>query len=286
MKIFSQHHPAILLLYYLLINLLFFTLHPTLLLLSLIGVIGYLALQHSIRYVLQELLFYSVVICLITIMYASFAHNGVTPLFFYNDHAITKEAIIRGSMLGVTFVNVALWFKAFTETMQTNHFLFLFTKIHPKLGMFSSMCFRFFPFYKELWKQNKMGQQGMHYFTTASRFDRLGRWCALQIHTFTQAIEAVFWKPSIMLSKGYQKKRTQFQLFSWRISDTSIALFMLMLSCMLVLKWSGLQFNYYPKIATVEISPTALVIICIFYLLPAFIEGKETLKWHYLQSKI
>lgn len=286
MKLFGTRHPAILLLYYSLLHvILLVSMHPFVIATALLGAISYLMCLTSFRYVLKELGFYSFVILLITIMYASSAHNGVTPLFFYNDHAVTKEAIVRGVMFGLTFTTIAFWLKAYINTMQTNHFLFLFTKIHPKLGLFTSMCFRFFPYLQELWQQNNSGMKGMHYFYTSSRFDRLGRLLLLQIHTFTQAIDTIFWKPSIMHSKGYQKQRTQFQLFTWRLTDTMFLVFLLCLTTVFIrlLSWS---FDYFPAMQDVTLSPLVLSSLCIFYGLPTMIEGKELLKWHYLQSKI
>ena len=268
------------------LNSLLLTFHPIIITIAFVGAVSYLASIQSFRFLLKELFFYSYVNVLITIMYASFVHNGITPLFFYNDHPITLEAIVHGAMLGFTFTTAALWFKAYVETMQTNHFLFLFTKIHPKLGLLSAMAFRFYPYYKELWYENRRGQQGMHYFLTASRFERFTRWWLLQVHTIVQTIDAVFWKPSIMLSKGYQKKRTQFQLFSWGLSDSFMFILLIGMFIVNVLYTSIWEFHYFPQFMEPSLSIIQLVSLCMFYGLPAIVEGKELIKWHYLQSKI
>jgi len=149
MNIFSQRHPALLLSYFLFVLANLLTMHPMLIGLAFIGVTAYLWLLCGFQYVMKEVAYYAVVSLLITIMFASFVHNGVTPLFFYNDHAVTKEALIKGSFLGIAIAGGALWCQALLLTMKTNHFLFLFTKIHPKLGLFCSMLFRIVPYYKE-----------------------------------------------------------------------------------------------------------------------------------------
>ena len=286
MKIFSQRHPVILLTYFLMVLVCLMTMHPIIIGISLSGALCYIALLTSWSYCLKELLYYIGYTILITIMYASFAHNGVTPLFFYNDHAITKEAVFHGAMFGATFCTLAFWINAVLQTMQTNHFLFLFTKIHPLLGLFCAMCFRFFPYYKTLWLQNKRGQQGVHYFFTASRFDRAAKWVLLQLHTFVQAFDAVFWKPTILYSKGYQKKRTQFQLFSWHWRDYIIAGILLTLGITLTLSYNNLQFDYFPRTESVVLSPVIVCSTAVLCWLPAIIEGKGLIKWHLLQSKM
>lgn len=286
MNIFSKKHPAALFIYFIFLQiLLLLTMHPLVICIALGGALAYLICLTSWRYTLGELGYYVMFAVLIAMMYAAFAHNGVTPLFFYNDHAITKEAITRGMMLGLTCLTSIFWIKSYIRTMQTNHFLFLFTKIHPALGLFTSMCFRFFPYLQELWQQNKRGQQGGHYFYTASRFERFGRLLLLQVHTLTQAVDAVFWKPAIMHSKGYQKKRTQFQLFTWRLTDTVFLLTIFVLF-MLLIGQLGNPFEYFPVLQNSHLSPTILCSLGIFYWLPAIIEGKELIKWHYVQSKI
>ena len=126
----------------------------------------------------------------------------------------------------------------------------------------------------------------MHYFSSTSRFDRLGRWCVLHIHTFTQAVDAVFWKPAIMHSKGYQKQRTQFQLFKWQRTDSIIGLGVALMGGLLALSWTAWQFDYFPALASLTLSPLSFISICAFFWLPAIIEGKELIKWRYLQSKI
>ena len=286
MNIFSKKHPAALVIYFGLLQLLLLiSMHPLVIMIALSGALAYLICLTSWRYTFVEVSYYGSFSLLIAIMYAAFAHNGVTPLFFYNDHAVTKEAITRGTMLGLTFLTSIFWIKTYLRTMQTNHFLFLFTKIHPALGLFTSMCFRFFPYLQELWQQNKRGQQGAHYFYTASRFERLGRLLLLQLHTLAQAVDAVFWKPAIMHSKGYQKKRTQFQLFKWRLADTIFSLTVFVIFSLLIGPL-GSPFEYFPALQSIYLPPTILCGLGVFYWLPAMIEGKEIIKWHYVQSKI
>lgn len=87
MNIFSQRHPALLLSYFLLVLASLLTLHPVLIGLALLGVTVYLWLLCGWQYVIKEIAYYTGVALLITVMFAAFVHNGVTPLFFYNDHA-------------------------------------------------------------------------------------------------------------------------------------------------------------------------------------------------------
>lgn len=286
MNIFSQRHPVLLLSYFLFILASLLTMHPIMLGLALIGVSIYLWLLCGLHYVAKEIAYYVVVTLLIIIMFASFVHNGVTPLFFYNDHAVTKEALIKGGLLGIAVSSGALWCQALLLTMKTNHFLFLFTKIHPKLGLFCSMLFRFVPYYKETWQANKRGQQGVLYFKTASRFEAFGRYFILHFHTLTTVMEAVFWKPQVFYSKGYNRKRTQFELFTWNWRDSLLSMLLLGMVAYFTLELTIVRYNYFPMLAPISLPVPFLLSACLFYLLPAAIEGKELMRWHRLQSKI
>lgn len=286
MNIFSQRHPALLLSYFLFILISLLAMHPIIIGPAFIGAILYLWLLCGWLYVMKEVAYYAGVALLILIMFAAFVHNGVTPLFFYNDHAVTKEALINGSFLGIAIASGALWCQALLLTMKTNHFLFLFTKIHPKLGLFCSMLFRFVPYYKETWQANRRGQQGMLYFKTASRFDAFGRYIALHFHTLTTVLEAVIWKPQVLYSKGYNRKRTQFELFTWTWRDTSLSILLLAVVTSFVLAFTTLRYNYFPMLAPLSLPIPILLSACVIYLLPAAIEGKELIKWQRLQSKI
>lgn len=286
MNHFQKTYPALLLLYFALqLFFMFWSQQPIVVAIAFFSLICYILCLQDWRDILQDIGYYFVIALLITIMYAAFVHNGVTPLFFYNDHAVTKEAIVRGGMLGFIVMTSAFWLKAVMLTMQTNHFLFLFTKFHPALGLFASMCFRFIPYYKQLWRDNYLGQHGVHFFQTKSRFDRLGRYVLLHIHTLTVAIDAVFWKPLIMLSKGFNKKRTQYQLFTWKRGDTLIAVSTLLCTSFLLIELPR-SFEYFPKLGALHLSPGVQVVLCLFYVLPVFLEGKELLRWRYLQSKM
>lgn len=286
MNIFSQRHPALLLSYFVLVLISLLTMHPIVISLAFIGVNAYLWLLRGGHYVVKELAYYAAVTLLITIMFASFVHNGVTPLFFYNDHAVTKEALIKGALLGIAISSSALWCQSVLLTMKTNHFLFLFTKIHPRLGLFCSMIFRLVPYYKESWQANKRGQQGVHYFKTTSRFDAFGRYVMLHFHTFASVIEEIIWKPQVLYSKGYNRNRTQFELFTWSWRDSIESMLLLFIAACFILELMTLRYNYFPMLAALALPAPVLISASVLYLLPAAIEGKEIIKWQRLQSKI
>jgi len=126
----------------------------------------------------------------------------------------------------------------------------------------------------------------MLYFKTASRFDAFGRYIALHVQTLTTVFEAVIWKPQVLYSKGYNRKRTQFELFAWMWRDTLLSMPLLAAIASFVLHLATLRYNYFPMLAPLSLPIPILLSACVIYLLPAAIEGKELLKWQRLQSKI
>lgn len=284
MNSLQRFHPLLLLIYYALaITLALYMMHPLVTGVALIAMMLHVALITSVQQAMKDALYYSAYGVLIAIMYSAFSHNGVTPLFFYNDNAVTKEALVFGSMLGLQFMLLVFWSQSLLATMQTNHFLFLFTRIHPKVALVFVMVFRFIPYMREHWQQHIIAQKGGHYFETASRADRIGRYVSLQLHTFMQGIDSIMWKPAVMNSKGYAKKRTQFQLFRWKMPDTLLLLVTLGAAMMLM---NVAPFRYYPATDSLTFAPLPLAGIIILYALPVVLEGKEQLSWYYAKSKM
>lgn len=285
MNSLQRFHPLFLLTYYALtIGLASYMMHPLVLAFALVMTVLHVALLTSFMQAIKDVLYYGIYGSLLAIMYSAFSHNGITPLFFYNDNAITKEAIVYGAMLGMLLVLLVFCWQSLLLTMQTNHFLFLFTRLHPKVALVFIMVFRFIPYIREHWQQHVLAQKGGHYFETTSRFDRMGRYATLQFHTLMQAIDSVIWKPTVMNSKGYAKQRTQFQLFRWHVRDTVIVIVTLGAAAMAL--YSVPSFRYYPATDSLTLPPHAFIAIIILYALPVVLEGKEQLSWYYAKSNM
>lgn len=287
MNIFSTYHPLLLSLYYFLLLLMLHVLHPVIAVLALLGAISYFCALTGWRFTLKELVFYSFVFLLGFLVYASFAHNGYTPLFFLNDQPITYEAVIRAIFISTTIVSLAFWSKSYFEMFTTTKILFLASLISTKLGIFLSMLLRFIPLFKQHWQERQLAQKASGYYNVESHVEKLQRLLMLWSSTLMYTIEFVFFKPAVMRARGYGiGKRTQFQLIHFTKKDTLFLFFLMSCFTIFLLYFEQYTFYYYPKLKPDLLTSSQIVIVTMYMLFPAMYELKENTKWMYLQSKI
>lgn len=285
MNALQQRHPIVLLLYYsVAITTACYTMHPLILFYALCGSIVHVALLTSLVDTLRDVSYYSVYALLITFLYSLFSHNGVTPLFFYNDNAVTLQAIAYGATVGGLFLLLVLFMMHMLRTVQTNHLLYVVTAIHPQLALSVVLAFRFLPHVYAAWQAHSNAQKGAHYFATASRADRIGRTLTLAFHVFMRTVEDSFAQRTALMQKGYAKQRTQFQRFRWTAQDTCLVFVITVAAIMLYGTWT--PFLYYPTFSTLTLSPAAHIAALLLYALPAVLEGKEQWSWYYARRNI
>lgn len=287
MNVFSTFHPALLSIYYCLMLVMLYSLHPVVAVLTLAGAVAYFCALTGWRFTLKELVFYSFIFLFIIIAYPSFVHNGFTPLFFLNDQPITYEAVVRAFVWAIMICAVAFWSKSYFEMFTTTKILFLASAISSKLGIFLSMLLRFIPIFKQQWQERQLAQKAIGYYSVASQVEKLQRFAVLWSSTLMYTIEFVFFKPSVMRARGYgSQKRTQFQLIRFTKKDALFAAFLISCTALFALFFEHYTYYYYPKLKPDLLASSQIVLIAIFMLLPAMYELKENAKWMYLQSKI
>lgn len=289
MSAFSNFHPVLLLVYMTVVLVtMFSSFHPIIVALSLVGGILYFSMLHGVRAASKDLLYYFFVFLFIAVAYPSYVHNGFTPLFFLNDHAVTREAVTKGLVLAGAIVATCFWMKSYFEIFTTNKILAVLTKVSANLGILVSMLWRFIPIFKTKWQEKQMAQRGIGYYKVSSRFVKFHRAFALWRQTLVQTAEFVFVKPDVMKARGYgmTKARTEYKVMRFTKRDGVLTAGLVLFLLYYIGYFTQHQTQYYPEISEQTLGAGHYVIIGLLMLLPFIYEAKESVKWRYLQSKI
>ena len=293
MKAFKSIHPATAMFYFLSVLLVaMFTNHPVLLIEALAGAVCFFTILERGKGFLRNIAFYVPLFILIAVTNPLFSHNGVTPLFFMNGNAVTKEAILYGAAIAVMLIAVIHWFKCYSLIMTSDKFLYLFGKAIPKLSLILSMALRVIPMYRKQIKRVNRTQKAMGLYTSKSFIDKFRSASRVFYIMIMWSLENAVETGESMRARGYGLKgRTNFSLFRFTQRD-GVVLGMSAVLTATVLAGQilgGSDFYFYPRITAIGTSWSSLLIYFAFgtlTLLPFIMEMEENLKWTYFVSKI
>jgi len=290
---FSGFHPFVLLIYYLFIIMIsMFTFNPALLIISVTGALFLGFLYMPLKEFIKKMLLYFLVVLIISVTNPFFSHNGVTVLFFFNNKPVTLEAIYYGAAIGVMLIAVLSWFKAYSLTMTSDKFLYLFGKISPRISLVISMVFRFIPAFQKQAQDVKNTRKLLGAYGDEGFFEKIKAAITVFSVMITWALESSIETASSMKSRGYGVgKRSYFSIFRFTGSDAVLLVFIAILSATVLagLASNDLEFAYYPFITGVKTANFALPAYISFGILafiPVVLEIKEKIKWKYYLSAI
>ena len=293
MKYLDSFHPLSFFIYFICeLILIVFVSNPVIEIIAIIGAILFLFFRLQIRELFNDLIFYIVLLLLVTITNPIFSHNGKTPLFFLNGNPITKEAFIYGFYLGLLIIAVIIWFKIYNIIMTSDKFILLFGKVIPKISLLLSMVLRFVPMLIKQYSKVKNTQKAIGYYSEKSYSDRF----ISSIKTFMTIISWAF-EISIethysMKCRGYGlKNKTNYATSKIKSKDyfLIISTFIIFIFVLVAISFNILDFNYYPVTSNVRFDINALITYFVFLILsilPFILELKEELLWKYYISKI
>ena len=293
MRAVENRHPLFLFVFFAsVIVFTVFSVDPVFQVLSLVGGLLFGSFLHGAKKTAKDVVFYLLIILVITVTNPLFSHNGVTPLFFMNGKAITLEALCCGANLGVTVAAVIVWFGCMNAVMTSDKTLYLFGKTVPKLSLIISMSLRFIPEFIE--KKNKVSRarKATGAYSQRSFADRLRSAASVYASTVSWSLESSVDTSVSMKARGYGLRgRTSYFPYRFRTSDLILIVVCLSL---LVLSFTGTiagdtEFYFYPRISEIKITPFSLISYISFALLaflPFILEVKEAVVWKYCVSKI
>ena len=103
----SAFHPLTALVYFAaVLAVTMFCFSPAVGICSAVGAFLFCAITQSCRQTASDLAFYIFLTAVLTVTNPLFSHKGVTPLFFVNGKAYTKEALFYGLTAGLSLTAV------------------------------------------------------------------------------------------------------------------------------------------------------------------------------------
>ena len=160
----------------------FETLHPSVVLVYLVGVMGlglctlhpiYLGLMglcavavniwlRGIGRTARTLMHALVLCCLVTALNALFNHSGATELAVLFGNPLTMEALVYGLVSSLMLLTMWLWCAVWQVWMTNERFLYLFGNLAPTLSLMLSMVFSLIPQSGKKLSQIRLCQRAHH----------------------------------------------------------------------------------------------------------------------------
>lgn len=285
---FSRFHPLVIACYY---GITFFmavtTKNPVLLFVVLIAVITHHFLMTSFIKTSKNIAYYIVVTLIIIILSASFKHNGVTPLFFWNEQAVTRETLFWALMIGILCMFLSFIYQNFIVNLPMDKILYLCRRVWPTFGIYSALFFRLLPAYKNRWQQMHAVQKSIGYYATASFFDKLSGLLKTAYGCAIWSFEQCFHKSDVMRARGFHlKNKTTFFFYKWQLADTLLLLLLLLLVGIFFTFYHQATFFYFPYTKEVTVPKSIFYSCIIIAIIPLVIEWRERMKWHYYNLKM
>lgn len=285
---FAIFHPFTILVYYgVLLLLVSSTKHPLLILIVLAGAILHSFLLYGRKETLSYIFYYLLVTLLIVITSAAFKHNGVTPLFFWNDQPVTKESLIYATALGGLIMAISFIYRNAIQDLPMDKLLFVGRLFWPTVGMFLSMGIRFVPICKERFREMHVVQKTIGYYATASAFDCLVGWLKTLYEAIIWTFDQCFHKSDVMHARGYHLlHKTTFQLYTWHMKDYIALISLAAVVTVFLIMLPHTSYYYFPNLKNLKVSNNIFTMTMITAFIPFLLELKERLKWHYYSLKM
>lgn len=290
MRRFAEHNPIAVAVYYLAAaGVCMFTMDPVVLAISLIGALVSLAVTGLLSQWRMHL--YSLVLfAVMALVNPIISHNGVTVLFVMNHNPVTLEALLYGAAAGGMIVTVMTWFRAFTAAMTSDKLLYIFGALSPKLALMLSMALRYVPLFGRQIRKVQASQQALGLYKEDNLIDRLRGSLRVFSVMVTWTLENGIITADSMSARGYGiGKRSRFSIFRWTRQDVLLMTATLLLAGCAAWGIAGRTVVYYPAIVFTPVTARVLAGYiaygCLAWL-PAFITGKEAIKWRCLRSGI
>lgn len=290
---FETFHPVVLFAYFAsLLVLLIFQFHPVFVLLGLFGGMSLLFLLKSGSKIRNMLLFYLLLLFVMTLTNLLFSHEGQTPLFYINDKPVTLESGIYGAVMAVLLIAVLIWCQCLQMILTSDKILYLLGKSIPRTALVLTMSFRFLPLFLRQMKKIARAQKAMGLYAGDSMYDKLKGGVRIFSSLVGWSLENAMDTACSMKARGYgMKGRKDFSLFRFRKSDA------LMLGIIFVLAgvvFFGIAKRYvpfacYPAVSGISFTPSAWMTYAAWGLLnflPFLTECRERIKWKHQKENI
>lgn len=292
--IFSGYHPAVSMLYFVLvIGSTMFLSHPVCLGISLVCALTYSIYLKGKKAVRFNLIYMLPLLIITALINPAFSHRGVTVLFYLpGGNPLTLESILYGIFAAFLLITVIAWFSCFNAVMTTDKFVYLFGWIIPALSLVLSMSLRFVPRFTAQIKVISNAQKCVGRDASNGGIIRRAKH-GIKILSIlvTWALENAIDTADSMKARGYGLPgRTAFSVYRFDRRDKTALLFLLLCGGgVIVAAFMGkLEFAFMPILSGAEFDLCQAGVFALYLALcamPIIVNGKEALKWKLLRKQ-
>lgn len=292
--IFSDYHPIINMLYFLLvIGGAMIIMNPICMGISLTCALAYAIYLKGNKAIRFNVIYMLPLLIVTALINPAFSHQGVTILTYLpSGNPLTLESLLYGVASAVLLICTITWFSSFNIVMTSDKFIYLFGRIIPALSLILSMSLRFVPRFIAQIKvianaQRLIGRD----VQTGGLIKRARHGIKIISILVTWALENAIDTADSMNSRGYGLKgRSAFSIYRFDKRDKKALIFLGM--CGFTIITGGIlkqfKFIYYPVISEMSFSITQIFLFVIYFVLcatPMILNIREDLKWKILASK-
>lgn len=284
---FRSYHPFVIFLYYVCVGILamFFN-HPLFLLTALILLI-FVNLTHDRAKELKKWIpLLLIMSSFIIILNPFFVSRGSTILFYFRGKQVTLEAAMYGVVFATSIAIIIIMFISFNLILNGNKFLFVFSRVFPRIAFLTMLSIRFVPLFRERLEEINAVQYVRGYAMNVGTIRERVRSGMLRLQILlTWSLEESIQMSDSMKSRGYGLgKRSSYLRYKMEKRDW-IWLFVLTVLFILCLIGGSLGYGkilIYPELGTLHLYPLDwFVYACMFFIysFPLFAEGGELARW-------
>ncbi|AIK36837.1 cobalt transport family protein [Bacillus pseudomycoides] len=213
-------------------------------------------------------------------------HRGATTLFRLGDNRITLEACMYGLIMGLLLLAIMFTFTSYNDMISSHKFLYLFSRISPKVALLTMITVRFVPLFIRRLRQITLVQKtkGVQ-LDSGSFIGRIKNGMKLLQVLLVCSLEDALQTADSMQARGFGvTKRSTYIRYRMERQDWYI------LACLVILLLSCFVFNYcgagklliYPRVELLvfqQYDGLLFVLFILFISLPIIMEGREWLWW-------
>lgn len=289
---FTIIHPAVFIVYYLILLLFAFLFNNPFYLISFLICITVLIMLKGISNEFKNVIrFFLPMSLLIIILNPLVSHVGVTQIQLIGNYSITLEALIYGILMSLSLLIILLVFTSYNSAVSYQEMLYIFSKKFPNISMIIVMALRFIPLLNyRLSEVNKVFQFEQKHSENLkkeqSRIEEIKNTAKMLAVVVSWSLEEAMLTASSMKARGYGiAQRTSYLSFKFRRIDYYFMILILVTTtiCIIGLIQGQGRIDIYPQINLSFYDNTFNLYYFAFLtlLIPLiYLEFKERLIWH------
>ncbi len=289
---FSYFHPVSIYLYFIIIFVVtVISRNPVFIVSSFICCCAFRGMLSGVRKLMILVLKMSALIAAGALINPLVSHYGATPLFFINDSAYTKEAMVYGFFLSVMLAAVIIWSGCFNDVNDSEKTLYVASKFSKTMSVILSMSLRFIPMLKEKANEIKNSRRAAGLYRTDSIPQHIKSDLTVISVLLTWATENSVDTAASMKARGFgAADRKNYCIYKIRLRDILLlsteAVYLILIIA--ALRSDVFAYRYYPHLDEIHpdiFSALFYAVTFLFGIIPLFLEIKGRMVWRSLKSQ-